>query len=101
MVMSLDEPIRRLIDGFAVGEFKLPTRIGSGNVYFVPSESDLGEFYIVAYVMYTESGKTMHAWVCGCKAFRFGQQGDYCKHIRKVQDGIETGIKVKRRKKAK
>lgn len=98
MVMSLDEPIRQLIDGFATGTIKLPTYVGRGSVYFVPSTSDLGEFYIVSEVGYMEKGKSRNAWVCSCKAFRFGQQGDWCKHIRTVQEGLESRVKVKRRK---
>jgi hypothetical protein len=94
MVMSLTEPIRQLLDGFATGTIRLPVRVGAGGVYFVPSESDLGEFYIVADVAYMDKGNSMRAWVCGCKAFRFGQQGDECKHIRKVKAGLETKIKV-------
>jgi hypothetical protein len=98
MVMSLDEPIRQLIDGFATGTITLPVRVGAGSVYFVPSTSDLGEFYIVSEVGYMDKGKSRNAWVCGCKAFRFGQQGDWCKHIKTVQDGIDTQIKVKKKR---
>lgn len=98
MVMSLDEPIRQLIDGFATGTITLPTRIGVGPVFFVPSDGELGEFYIVSEVSYTDKGISMRAWVCSCKAFRFGQQGDDCKHIRRVQDGLKVKVSKKRRK---
>jgi hypothetical protein len=98
MVMSLDEPIRQLIDGFATGQITMPVRIGAGSVYFVPSASELGEFYVVSEVGYMEKGKNRNAWICSCKAFRFGQQGDWCKHIRTVQEGIDSQIKVMRKK---
>lgn len=101
MVMSLNEPIRQLIDGFATGTITMPVWVGAGGVYFVPSASELGEFYVVADVGYTDKGKQMRAWICGCKAFRFGQLGDDCKHIRQVQAGLETKIKVTRKKKVK
>jgi hypothetical protein len=98
MVMSLDEPIRQLLDGFAAETITMPVRVGVGNVYFVPG-SDQGSFYVVANLRYTDKGVAHGAWICGCNAFRFGQQGDSCKHIRKVQDGLETKVKVTRRKK--
>jgi hypothetical protein len=100
MVMELDEPIRRLIDGFATGTITLPTHLGAGNVYFVPSESELGAYHVVAFVGYTDAGRKKSAWICGCHAFRFGQQGDFCKHIRIVQNGLDTYVKVSKKKKS-
>jgi len=76
--------IRSVIDGFATGAVVAPTYAGKGSVYMVPSASESGAYHIVAKVhRLTES-----FWICGCRGFRFGQKGDTCSHIERVQEGL-------------
>jgi len=102
MVTTLNPQIRKLIDAFAVGQAHAPTRIGTGAVYFVPSDSELGAFHIVGQVQFTDKGKTRRGWVCSCRAFRFNATGDErCKHIEIVQTGLLTKSPSRSRSKPK
>lgn len=66
--------IRKLIDDALTGNLK-HRYLGRGEVYFVPSTSELGDFYLIVQV-------PKRGWICSCKGFRFGGRGDKdCKHI--------------------
>lgn len=89
MVMALNTELRKLLNAFADGSFRLPVHVGNGNFYFVPSGTVLGEFHIVCQIQYAASGQILRGWACSCRAFRFDRSGeDRCKHIDDVEQGL-------------
>ena len=71
--IGLQGAIREGIEQFAVGKLlDFPMKLGVGHVFIVPSSTDLGGFYLVAWVDL--------AWICSCKGFRYSKNNK-CRHI--------------------
>ena len=71
--------IRKLIDEATQGNLK-DVYLGIGEVYFIPSTSELGAFYLVVRV-------PKRGWLCECKGFRFGGRGDAnCQHVDRAKE---------------
>lgn len=85
--MTVSGAIKTQIEQAAVGKGEAKY-MGVGEVYFVPSSSTLGEFYIVVKV-------ERKGWACNCRGFRFSAREDgACKHV----DTAESIRKARRRK---
>lgn len=84
--MAVAGAIKTLIENAAVGKGEAKY-LGLGEVYFVPSDSTLGEFYIVVKI-------ERKGWGCNCRGFRFSAREDgACKHV-----DIAAKIRKERRK---
>lgn len=64
-----------------------PKYLGVGELYFIPSGSELGAFYIVVYM-------EKKGWACQCKAFRFSNREDgCCTHVDDAHDERKARMK--------
>lgn len=80
--------LRRKIEELAVGKNARVEALGYGEVFIVPSKSDLGAYYIVAQIGLKE-------FACSCKGFRYNPE-DSCTHVKQVlahRDKVNGGRK--------
>lgn len=76
--------LRTLIDKSVMGKgTSEPKLLGVGRVWYVPSVSEPGAYYLVGELLRLGPKNNVRELVCSCTGFRMSTQ-DQCRHVKSV-----------------
>jgi hypothetical protein len=87
--MAKEQRLRTLIDKAIMGKgTSRPQLLGVGRVWYAPSVSDPGAYYLIGELLKVGPKHTTRQLVCSCMGFRMSA-ADKCRHVTSVEKVLD------------